>query len=76
MENLCYCAGVNRIGTDGNDVECAVDSMVADYLGGIMADAEDQAASLQATLSLDKLNRYREKFPAWKDADRFEILDD
>lgn len=75
VENLCYCAGVNRIGKDGNDIEYAGDSLVADYLGNIMADAADEPRALSVTLSMDKLNSYREKFPAWKDADSFEILD-
>ncbi|MGI9289855.1 MAG: amidohydrolase [Gammaproteobacteria bacterium] len=74
VENLCYCAGVNRIGKDGNNIEYAGDSLVADYLGNLKADAEEDAVALKTTLSLEKLNRYREKFPAWKDADSFEIL--
>lgn len=73
VENLSYCAGVNRIGKDGNNIEYAGDSLVADYLGHLVADAKDGDTALQVTLSLDKLERYREKFPAWKDADRFEI---
>jgi omega-amidase len=75
VENLCYCAGVNRIGKDGNDIEYAGDSLIADHLGTVVADAENNPVALQATLSLEKLNRYRKKFPAWKDADKFEILD-
>ena len=74
VENLCYCAGVNRIGKDGNDIAYSGDSLIADHLGNIVADATDQPVALQATLSLDKLNDYRDKFPAWKDADQFEIL--
>lgn len=33
VENQCYVAGVNRIGTDGKGVACAGDSGVHDYLG-------------------------------------------
>jgi omega-amidase len=73
VENLCYSAGINRIGTDGNDVAYAGDSMVADYLGNLLGDAADKATALRVTLSLDKLESYREKFPAWKDADQFQI---
>jgi predicted amidohydrolase len=73
VENLCYCAGVNRIGKDGNDIEYAGDSMVADYYGNLIADAGEQDTAVRVTLSLDKLDAYREKFPAWKDADRFHI---
>lgn len=73
VENLSYCAGVNRIGKDGKGIEYAGDSLVADYLGNLAADAGNADTALQVTLSLDKLDRYREKFPAWKDADRFEV---
>mgnify|MGYP006074300589 CR=1 FL=1 len=76
VENLSYCAGVNRIAKDGNGIEYAGDSLVADYLGNLVADAGNADTALQVTLSLDKLERYREKFPAWKDADRFEIRSD
>ncbi len=76
VENLSYCAGINRIGKDGNDIEYVGDSLVADYYGNLVGDAEDRNTALKVTLSLDKLDRYREKFPAWKDADRFEIKGD
>jgi omega-amidase len=75
VENLCYAAGVNRVGTDGNDVNYAGDSMVADYLGALSVDAENNAGTFSTTLSLDKLERYRHKFPAWKDADNFTLVD-
>jgi len=75
VENLCYVAGINRVGTDGNDVEYAGGSRIADYLGNNIALAGSDAETVHAMLSLDKLNRYREKFPAWKDADRFELTD-
>ncbi len=73
VENLCYAVGVNRVGTDGNNVAYQGDSMVADYLGHLQLDARDTAGTFRTTLNLDKLNRYREKFPAWKDADNFTL---
>jgi omega-amidase len=73
VENLCYSAGVNRIGVDGNAVPYAGDSMVTDYLGNIQGDAGDRQEALNVTLSLDKLNAYRDKFPAWKDADSYTL---
>ena len=47
--------------------------MVCDYLGSRITEAQQDPATLHATLSLEKLQRYREKFPAWKDADSFEL---
>jgi predicted amidohydrolase len=73
VENLCYVAGVNRTGKDGNGVACGGSSIITDYLGTQLAVADDQPAILRADLSMDKLLRYREKFPAWKDTDQFEI---
>lgn len=76
VENLCYVAGVNRVGTDGNGVVTGGGSLLADYLGTVLAAADDQPQALTATLSLAQLRRYREKFPAWKDADAFVLTDD
>lgn len=75
VENLCYVAGVSRIGTDGNGVECSGDSMIVDYVAEVLAEGGDRETSVSATLSLNKLERYRNKFPAWKDADSFSLTD-
>jgi omega-amidase len=75
VENLCYVAGVNRVGTDGNGVGYAGGSLISDYLSNRIALAGTNAETVRATLSLDRLNHYREKFPAWKDADSFQLTD-
>jgi omega-amidase len=68
VENLCYAAGVNRVGTDGNGVSYSGGSVIVDYLANVSS-AGDKAGALQSTLDGSKLERYRDKFPAWKDAD-------
>lgn len=73
VENLAFVAGVNRTGTDGKGIENAGRSMICDYLGTRIAEADKEPATVRATLSLEQLQRYREKFPAWKDADSFEL---
>lgn len=73
VENLCYAAGVNRTGTDGTGKDYAGGSMIVDYLGSRLAVAGTTNEVLRLTLSGAKLERYREKFPAWKDADDFHI---
>jgi len=73
IENQCYVAGVNRTGTDGNGVRYAGDSAIVDYLGDSLAQAGAEAGLLSVSLDGDKLLRYREKFPAWQDADRFTL---
>ncbi len=75
VENLCYAAGVNCTGTDGNGVDYVGGSMVADYLGQRLIQADEQPAALNIELDMSKLLRFRDKFPAWKDADDFSLSD-
>ena len=73
LENQCYTAGVNRIGT-GNGTEYNGHSLIYDYLGNIIGSLQEHEEGLiKAELSLDKLNQFKEKFPAWMDADEFNI---
>ncbi len=74
IENQAYVAGCNRVGTDGNGLHYRGDSRIIDPQGNIMASAEPhQACRLEARLSLEVLNNYREAFPAWRDADDFRL---
>lgn len=75
VENQCYAIGVNRVGTDGNGISYCGDSLAADPLGGLLADLGDGEGSATLRLDGDALVRYREKFPAWQDADRFRLQD-
>ena len=73
VENLCYALGVNRIGIDGNDIETAGDSMLVDYLGHHLVDCDATEQVVTTTLDGAALQRYRKKFPAYLDADRFQL---
>lgn len=73
VENLCYVVGVNRVGTDGNDKAYAGDSIAVDHLGNTLVDCGGEANTVTISLDGEKLLRYRRKFPAHLDADRFEI---
>ncbi|MER3498049.1 MAG: amidohydrolase [Chitinophagaceae bacterium] len=75
IENQCYVAGVNRVGEDGNKINHAGDSMVVDPLGEILYHKKEAEDIFTVTLKKQQLNAVREKFPFWKDADRFKILD-
>lgn len=75
VENLCYVAGVNRIGSDGNGRDYAGDSGAWDYLGRRLLDPGDADGVFNVTLDGEALLRYRRKFPAHLDADRFALLD-
>ena len=73
IENQCYVIGVNRVGTDANNIYYSGNSLVIDPLGEVlyhMADAEDV---FTITLQKEKLEEVRAKFPFWKDADEFGI---
>lgn len=74
IENQAYVAGCNRVGTDGNGHHYRGDSRVVSPQGEILATAEPhQATRIDADLSLTALKEYREKFPAWQDADPFTL---
>lgn len=75
IENLCYTAVVNRVGTDGKGIDYSGHSAVYDFKGVAMAAApEGREAVVTAELSMDELTRFREKFPAHLDADRFTLI--
>ena len=74
IENQAYVAGCNRVGSDGNGHHYRGDSRVITPQGEIMAACEPhQATHIDAELSLSALQEYREKFPAWQDADEFAL---
>ena len=73
IENLGYCVGVNRVGVDGNQLPYSGDSAVLDYLGQAMADLGAQEQVVTVALDHAALQAFREKFPAWMDADAFDL---
>jgi predicted amidohydrolase len=75
IENLAYAAGVNIVGTDGNGVRYTGGSAVYDPEGRALAEAGETAGVTTVTLDGDELAQYRARFPAWQDADDFELLD-
>ncbi len=73
IENQCYLAGVNRTGKDGNGICYSGDSAIIDFLGNPLSSVSDEPAVLTATLDSQRLLQYRDKFPAYLDADNFSI---
>ncbi len=73
IENLCYVAAVNRVGTDGNDQHYAGDSAVIDFLGEPQLEIHEHEQVVTTTISAAKLAAHRERFPAMLDADAFEL---
>jgi predicted amidohydrolase len=76
IENQSYVIGVNRIGTDNNNVLYFGNSMAIDPKGSVMDSiAESREGLLAVTLSWDLLDKFRSEFPVWKDRDQFEFTD-
>lgn len=74
IENQAYVAGCNRVGSDGNQHQYSGDSRIISPQGEILAAGDPFArARLDAELSLNDLQAYRERFPAWRDADAFSL---
>jgi len=73
IENQAYVVGVNRTGPDGRGVAYVGDSAAIDFLGQVLAEADDRAALMTVELERAPLLAFREKFPAHLDADRFTL---
>lgn len=74
IENECYVCGVNRSGTDGYGTyhgHCS--SFVIDFKGNVVAERDALSPLVPATIEPAALARFREKFPAWRDADDFRL---
>ena len=73
IENLCYVAGLNRVGRDGNGLDYSGDSAVIDFLGHPVSECADEEVVVTTTLQAKELIAYRERFPAMLDGDRFSL---
>ena len=64
--------GVNRVGDDP-DAHYAGDSAALDFMGRTLAEADDRERTLVVEMDLGARAAFRERFPAWADADAFRI---
>jgi predicted amidohydrolase len=69
IENQCYVAGVNRVGSDPGN-EYSGGSMVIDPYGKVIASCED-GVQMSASVEIDMgmLEAFRQKFPVLNDSD-------
>lgn len=74
IENQCYVIGVNRVGNDGNNIYHSGDSMAIDPLGEVLYHKKDEEDINTITIEKTHLQSIREKFPFWKDADGFMLM--
>lgn len=73
IENQSFVIGVNRVGTDGNDVHYNGYSSIVDAYGEIIRQDRGSVAVIEAELKLDRMLSYREKFPFWLDSDKYSV---
>lgn len=74
IENQVYAVGVNRIGTDGNNIPYSGDSAVIDPKGTPISNTKPNQESVETvTLNWNDLESFRKKFPVMEDADDFTI---
>ena len=73
IENLCFVAGVNRIGEDGKGYPYSGDSQVLDFLGDPLLDAGDGDGVFRCVLRAEDLATFRQRFPAYHDGDAFQL---
>jgi omega-amidase len=74
IENQCYVAGVNRVGTDGRNLFYSGNSLMINSRGEVVSDfVNEKDQLLTFKLDLNGLKDFREKFPVFDDADDFEI---
>ncbi|WP_242926514.1 amidohydrolase [Pontibacter vulgaris] len=74
IENLAYVAGVNRVGTDGNNHPYSGNSAIIDPKGIQLLEVNEEEGVHTVTLSKQELEAFREAFPAHLDADGFEFI--
>lgn len=73
IENQSYVLGVNRVGDDGNGVAHEGPTMIIDPLGKTLKEVTKEEAIISAEINLNNVQAYRNKFPAWQDADNFSL---
>jgi len=74
LENISYVCGVNRIGTDGNELIYTGGSVMYSPRGELLAKVPDNEDKIKTiNIDLEMLHRFRKKFPAWEDADKYKL---
>ncbi len=74
IENQAYLIGVNRIGSDGNDIHHSGDSAVINFKGEKLSTTKSNEESVETiTISYKELEEFRKSFPVGLDADHFSV---
>lgn len=74
MENQAYVVGVNRVGDDGKGVAHSGGTCFIDFTGEVLVVADNNAQQvISLELDFSALAKFKNDFPAYLDADEFEI---
>jgi omega-amidase len=73
IENVCWVAGVNRCGTDGNGEPHQGDTALLDPLGNPVVEAGDQSGLFSFTLPAQTVPDVRQRFAFLDDRDAFRL---
>ncbi len=77
IENQAYVCGANRVGEDGAGIKYNGHSVLLDFKANTLLTFPENEISIQTyNIEIEPLIGYREKFPVWKDADKFVIKKD
>ena len=74
IENQSFCIGVNRVGNDRMGLNYTGNSAVIDFKGNPIFYQKDSEIIKSQILNKEELDDFRAKFPAYLDADDFEII--
>ena len=74
IENQCFVIGVNRVGSDNNELYHNGNSMVVSPLGNTMIKLADMSTVANATLCYEKILQVRNDLPFLNDRDHFSII--
>jgi len=73
IENQCYVAGVNRVGTDPACEYCGGTMLIDPYGKDVVVAQRGVEEAITGELDMQKLADFRKKFPVLNDADDFEL---
>lgn len=73
VENLAYTIGINRVGTDGNDISYSGDSTLLDFSGQTLYHVSHVENIFTATISYKAQQAFRQRFTFLNDRDSFTL---
>lgn len=76
IENQAFVCGINRVGKDALGLLYKGQSALIDYKGEKLAYLDNNTEQVETVeISKNGLDLFREKFPAWMDADKFALIE-